>query len=221
MTDPTLTSNTNELPSHEEGEQTNVMTSPNTTTHSDNGLSVPEHMSVAEDKPQNPPPTVPSDKALGEIVREISQLRQLFRDKIVRDKNQEAVVKNLHEALITAQNDLVWKILRPVLLEVVRLYDDLVSAQRHAPSPVLEELVKDAEDILARQGFNQYSCDSDTLVPSLQKVRRTVPTEVPADVGRIVERILPGFRSDDYILRPEEVAAYASLSTNQPHKNGS
>lgn len=172
--------------------------------------------------PVAPVAAIPSsmETALTEMRSELTQLRQLFEDKLLRDGSHQLLVKSLHESLTAAQGDLVARVLRPMLLQLVQIYDAVVAAQRAEPkSKRLPELAQDIEDILYRQGYERYSCPGDKLDPKLQTVRRTRPASDPADVGRIVERLRPGFRSENQVvLRPEEVVVFASTAAEKGTK---
>jgi molecular chaperone GrpE (heat shock protein) len=143
---------------------------------------------------------------------ELAELRLLFEQKILRDQTLQGIIGRLHESLIDAQADLALKFLRPVLLEIIKLRDELAAlVPRDDPSsPTFKDLLQDVDDLLDRQGAIPFECPGDRVDPSLQRVKKTEPAEDPSDAGKITKRLRPGFRYyDKIILRPEEVVALA------------
>jgi len=126
------------------------------------------------------------------------------------------MLKELHQQLQEARAGVHWKILRTVLVDLVKLYDDLTRiaaqpiADEQAMGNVLASLRQDVEDILYRQGFSPFQQDGDRFDSKRQQPVSMLESATPELVGTIASRVAPGFASDDRILRPEKVAVFVA-----------
>ena len=136
------------------------------------------------------------------------------------DKSRDSVLKDLHDQLQEARAGVHWKILRVVLTELVKLYDELnrlaaaPPADSQAFANILESLRQDVEDILDRQGFVRFEQSGEQFDGKRQQPVGTVDAPTPEMVGVIAKRVAPGFASDDRVLRPEKVVVYANPKTS-------
>jgi molecular chaperone GrpE (heat shock protein) len=161
-------------------------------------------------------PGVP-DPGVAAIRDELAGLKRLFEQKIFRDQGLQGIISKLHESLQDAQADLALKFLRPVLLELIGLRDELaVGAAGPGPAATaLDQFRQDVDDLLYRQGVEPFTCPGERVDPALQRVKRTRPADQPDEAGRVVERLRPGFRyGEKVVLRPEEVVALAKPAAN-------
>jgi molecular chaperone GrpE len=160
---------------------------------------------------------VEPDSGVSALRDELAGLKRMFEQKILRDQSLQGIISRLHESLQDAQADLALKFLRPILLELIGLRDELAAgAVAEGPAaPILDQFRQDVDDLLYRQGVEPFSCPGDRVDPALQRVKRTRPADQPEEAGRVVERLRPGFRyGEKVVLRPEEVAALAKPAAN-------
>lgn len=184
-----------------------------------------------------PPSTAPEDPAttdsggepsLTEAVRQLetsvstglADLLREIREKAAVDRFREEQIDRLHAELQTYRNDLVSKPARLLIQGIVRLHDDLgrsVAALRQKPPEELTpetlfrqlaEFQDDLELLLGQNGVEPFQAPGEELDPRRQTVARKVPTDDPGQVGRIAERVRPGFEQGEAILQKERVAVW-------------
>lgn len=155
------------------------------------------------------------ESKLATLGDQLSQLNQTLNGK-AGEGDRDAMLKELHHQLQEARAGVHWKILRTVLVDLVKLYDDLARleaqsiADANAMTRVLASLRQDVEDILYRQGFSPFQQEGDRFDGKRQQPVAMVESESPEAVGTIVSRIAPGFASDDRILRLEKVSVFSA-----------
>jgi|SRR6185295_5605892 len=163
----------------------------------------------------------------------LAELLQEIREKAAIDRFREEQIDRLHAELQTYKNDLVSKQARLLIQGIVRLHDDLgrsVTTLRQKPPEELTpetlfrqlaDFQEDIELLLGQHGVERFEAPGEEFDPRRQTVTRTVPTEDPGRVGRISERVRPGFEQGETIVQKERVAVYAaSNSTNDKAQGG-
>lgn len=165
------------------------------------------------------PLTVIESKLLG-IGTAVKALQQDFETKIQYDRHKETIIDNLHRELQTHKNDLYGKMVRPLILDIIQLMDDLgklshfhraQESQQLNPDKLLQQLEgipSDMEDILYRQGVEPFMCEQDTFDPTRQRSLKTEITTNQDQDKTIAQRLRPGFVWDGKLLRPEMVSVY-------------
>ena len=151
-----------------------------------------------------------------------------FRDKLALDRFKEDQITKLHEELQTFRNDLVLRTIRQVLQGVIRLHDNLgkvAASLRQKPAEeltperffkLLEGFQDDVEMLLDQHGVEKFEAGGEEFDPRRQTASFNVPTGDPARVGRIAERLRPGFEQGEALLQKERVAVFAATSgTNE------
>jgi len=68
----------------------------------------------------------------------------------------------------------------------------------------------DVENLLADYGIEPFVSPGDEFTPAVQKCIRREPCEDDALDGHVAERLLPGYRRFDKIIRQEYVSVYAT-----------
>jgi molecular chaperone GrpE (heat shock protein) len=154
-------------------------------------------------------------------------LQEAFDAKIRYDRVQEQQIAALHQELEAHRRGLYQQILKPVLIDIVGLYDDIAKmnsgsveagAQIQQAGAFARErgfLLDSIEEILQRYGVIMYACDSDAIDRSRQRVIDVMPTDNADLDRRVARRVRPGFEVDGKILRPEWVVAYRYSSANE------
>lgn len=166
-------------------------------------------------------------EVISSINKTIVRLQADFDAKIKYDDSKERTIDALHRELQHYREDLSFKILRPLIIDLVGLHDDLVlnSAkyskleQVISPDQITNEFISFASDvgeILNRYGFELYRTDSDIFDRSLQKAQKVINTDNAQLDKHISERLRKGIRYGNRIIRPEAVTAYRYVASSTP-----
>jgi molecular chaperone GrpE len=181
--------------------------------------------------PQLPPITLPEQElvtdtpvvlpdpymAVEQITEIIQQLQADFQAKIQYDQSKERLIDSLHRELQGYREDLVFKILSPLVNDLVQLYDDVdkVTARKTGDADgdaVRDELrdhvLSDIESILERYGFDLYQTTDTLFDRKLHRVTRIMNTSEEALDLTIAEHGRRGLRYGERIVRPENVVVY-------------
>ncbi len=187
----------------------------------------------AEPIPEESQPANPLDVGLRRHLEAIDSrldiLHKDFETKLKYDEAKDRQLDALHKELQAHRDDLYFKILRPVLLDLIAMYDDLHSIARHedARNPAdlsegeirmrrnLASFVDTIEEILERYGVSAYSEEGDIVSPQRQRSIKQVEISDPGQDRRIAERLRVGFRYGDKVLRPEIVATFKVAPNNR------
>jgi molecular chaperone GrpE (heat shock protein) len=156
---------------------------------------------------------------LGEILAELIALKGSFDGKIRYDEAKERQIAALHQELESHRQGLYQQILRPVLTDLVGLYDEIANQAGDGGTWMLEMI----EVILERYGVTKYQCDGDSIDRTRQRVIDVQPTGDTELNRRVARRLRPGFMSGGNVLRAEWVIAYrysasANVTANVPAK---
>ena len=111
---------------------------------------------------------------------------------------------------------------------MIRLHDNLgkvAASLRQKPAEeltperffkLLEGFQDDVEMLLDQHGVEKFEAGGEEFDPRRQTASFNVPTGDPARVGRIAERLRPGFEQGEALLQKERVAVFAATSgTNE------
>jgi len=160
------------------------------------------------------------------VLLRLDRLEAKFDVKIRTDGAREAIVDRLHAELQEHRADMLLKVLKPVLLDLITLHDDLgkILALAATPDSDLEKrllyqlggLRKDVEDILYRQGVELFTCPGNDFDPRRQRASRTLSAPHPDLEGKVAERLRTGFAVGDKVLRPELVAVLVKPQSPNP-----
>lgn len=172
---------------------------------------------------------------LRRIAAAVGDLQESFESKIRYDEVREHQVQAMHQELDSHRKGLYQQILKPVLTDLVGVYDDISSA---LPKPgttgtasladgegrlirMMASLRDSVEEILERNGVTAFTAEGDVIDRSRQRVIELTGTDQPDLDRRLAARLRPGFELDGRVLRPEWVTAYRySANQGQPLANG-
>lgn len=158
---------------------------------------------------------VPADVAA--LREEVAGLRRDFRSKLMYDDGKQRQLDTLHQELETYRRGFHFQVLRPVITDLITLYDDLEKvsarlAQQEQAADVVRELahVRDQiEEILRRNGIEHFTIPGAEFDARRQRVIAFVETTDQAQDKRIAEHLRPGFEYEGRIVtQPEQVSAY-------------
>jgi molecular chaperone GrpE len=161
--------------------------------------------------------------AVQQLLGAMEQLRQDFDAKIKYDAGKERQIDSLHSELQAYRTGLYFKILRPVILDLISMHDDLSRLIDGIPSGEgmvsvaqvlknLQSFQSTIEEILQRNGVEPYSVEGETFVSGRQRALQAVETTESSLDKQIARRVSKGFEYDEKILRPELVMTYRSVS---------
>jgi molecular chaperone GrpE (heat shock protein) len=165
---------------------------------------------------------------LADLAAGLARLTELFEDRLANDRFKEGQITRLHEELQGHRRGLLSRALRPLLIGLIRLHDELGRSRDHLASGpsaelsgdridgVLEGFQEDVELLLDQNGVTRSNSLNDRFDPRLQTILRTVPTDDPDRVGRIVRRLRAGFELDGAPLRKEGVEVLVAAEDAPP-----
>jgi molecular chaperone GrpE (heat shock protein) len=152
-----------------------------------------------------------------------ARLLEVFERKIAFDAVKEKQIDRLHDELQLYKSDLLQKATRPLLSVLIKLHGDVIrlitGIKQQDPAKLTVERVVDLfesfrdeiEDLLSDQGIHAFRDTADDRFD----VRRqsSVGTEETSDegkVGRIADRIRPGFEQGATLIEKERVKVYVA-----------
>lgn len=154
-----------------------------------------------------------------QLIDEMRLLREEFDTRLKYDASKERQIDSLHNELQAYRAGLHFKILRPVILDLISMHDDLSRLLESMPRedgmiPLaqvlknLESFQTSLEEILRRNGVEPYSVEGDVFVSGRQRALQAVETSEPALDKQIARRVSKGFEYEEKVLRPELVVTY-------------
>jgi molecular chaperone GrpE (heat shock protein) len=159
----------------------------------------------------------PADRLLEQMRR----LQDAFDSKIRYDEVRERLVESMHEELQAYRQNLQQMQLRPILLDLVSMHDDLTKSIESAGCSIetakaLTFFRDTVEQTLARNGVESFLVEGSAVDRSRQKVISVIETADPDLDRRVAQRLRPGFSWNGKVLRPEWVSAYLAISARPP-----
>jgi len=169
----------------------------------------------AEDEVSNPAVPVWVDV----LQQKMEGLNQAFEAKLKYDSHREDTINQLHAELQIYKDDLVVQLIRPLLMDIIRLIDNqeklVRDLRKKAPDELtakkllrlLEDGPEEWQEILERQGVEPFSSVEEVFDA---KTQQPIPelTDDPDKDKRIAKRLKPGYRWRSQTLRQEQVKVY-------------
>lgn len=157
------------------------------------------------------------------IHQAIAQLQKDFEVKVKYDESKERTINALHKELQDYREDMVFKILRPLIMDITSIYDHLQLltkkygnlSESNSANSIASELTsftEEIEEIVSRYGFKFYQNDSETYDRSKQKAQKIINTDDSTLDKQIVEHLRMGLQYQERIVRPETVSVYRYVS---------
>lgn len=157
---------------------------------------------------------------LDAIAERQEKLSELVDDKFRFDEVRDNTIDRLHKEVQDHRDDMLAKVMLPVLRDLIRLNDHLlkfVDAWRKKPEEkrdwerLLDNMATfgdDIVDILDRYGLTAFTEDGDIFNPRRQRAIAIRSTQDPDADKTIAERLRPGFQWGESLIRNEEVVIY-------------
>ena len=163
---------------------------------------------------------------LEEILGSIEKLETLFINKIQVDQHKNQLFDKLHEELKGYQDDIVWNMVNPIILEVIGVLERVKKEYERIPKePTKEnyerlirkygEVQEELEDILYSQDVEEYTIDGNIPDPKRQKIVKTTPTQKKELDNTVEKKLSAGFIRKNRIIKVERI----SLFKYQEEKN--
>lgn len=164
---------------------------------------------------------------LDSLQEQLNSLQTEFQSKLKYDQHKDKIIDNLHSQLQEYKDNLIKKLLQPMIMDVIHTIDDfnkLISHyQQQEPSHIdsqkliklMESVPDELEHLLYRQGVEIFNESETVFNPSRQKVVKTVPTSESAKDKTIAQSVRKGYEWEGQVLRKEMVEVYV----NQPIEN--
>lgn len=154
------------------------------------------------------------------LVNEMEGLRHTFDSKIKYESGKDKIIDALHAELQTYRDDLVFKILRPVILDLIDMHNDISSVLNYEGDAGDQSDTKSnlwntlftfqgtIEEILGRNGVEAFSEPGELFVPKRQRSVKVLDTDDPAKDGAIAKRLRSGFVYGNRLIAHERVIVY-------------
>ncbi|URZ02145.1 nucleotide exchange factor GrpE [Clostridium felsineum] len=173
------------------------------------------------------------DEKAEQFTAQIENLKEEFESKVKYDKHKDDIIDSLHEQLQDYKNDIIGKMIKPLLTDIIYTIDnnnktcealkekDAAEFTKEKVLKVVSGLSEDLEDMLYRQGVEEFTFDFPEFDPKRQKIVKTVETE-DKDKDRTVARsIKKGYLLEGKVIRHElvEVYVYNSCLVNKEEEH--
>lgn len=152
------------------------------------------------------------------------KLYDLVEERFRVDAARDAMIDKLHGELQEHRNDLLRRILLPVLRDLIRLREQLLKfvaarrgydVERRNWDNLLDNVLSfgdDLMDLLERYGLTAFREEEPRFNPRSQRAVRVVATEDAALDRTIAEHLHPGFRWGDQFIAHEQVVIHKLAS---------
>ncbi len=156
------------------------------------------------------------------------ELNRDFDIKLKYDANKEHVIDSLLGELKDYREDLYVKMLRPAVMDLIEMHDDLgrlliSSIPAETASGTEKQMYRNLcsfldsiEFLLEKLGVQAFVLPDNEFVRGKQKIQRMVNTADPVQDGKVAEHLRKGFESGDKVIRPEVISLYKYVSMAQP-----
>lgn len=192
------------------------------------GIATGEDVAVPEDVREERDGDEPESQAaepgqadgITVLAGKMDRLLDEFVSKIKYDAHKESIITALHDELQQYRNDMVRKQLIPVVMDVIKVMDQvrklsghfrLKSVEEIGPEKILgalEAVPDDLEDVLSYQGISPFRYEDAVFNPVRQQVLRKVETPEPELDKTIAESVAPGYEWEGKVIRREMVNVY-------------
>lgn len=157
---------------------------------------------------------------MDKINQSIQEVKEEFDSKVKYDKHKDKIIDELHEELQGYKDDIIHKLLRPVITDIIYNIDNnnkTVQALKEKDAAeidpqklmgIIEGQSEDLEDILYRQGVEDFTYVTPEFDPKKQKIIKTVETEDKEKDRTISRSVKKGYMFENRVIRHELVEVY-------------
>lgn len=163
------------------------------------------------------------DSLLQSLLEKMDQLTELFNEKISQSISDEKVIDRLHSELQTYKKDLYLQMLRPILLDLIRIKNSInKKMEEYDQEKALKKMISreefelydfDINEILEKNNVKSYySNPGDVFTPRQQTIVDKVDTNRKELHSKIVKSVDYGYTLNGKVLLPEKVIVYACVN---------
>lgn len=180
-----------------------------------------ESVSTEKSKPETLNKKVKKETVGTILSKQISELKDLFNQKIANDKHKDQLFDKMHAELVKYQQGSVDKMVDDMAMDVILLSDNTKQIiNKYKDSEPSEEnytkllnqfqgISDELEDILFRQSIEPYSVEDDEFDPKKQRVIGKVATDKKELNNKVASKGVVGYEKDNgQVLRRENVNIY-------------
>ncbi|MFH0774956.1 MAG: nucleotide exchange factor GrpE [bacterium] len=196
-------------------------------TQDDIQPSLPVEEEISPDKEQV---EIQAEKVSVEFETTLLEIKEILEKRIAGDETKEKMFNALYEQLKGYQGEFLDTFKKPIIKEIVTLYDDIINLEEVMTEESCSEKVRNGMgglkvellQILENMEVMPFDEHSDILDRRLQKAVRTINTTDPTEDKKIVEVVKEGFfwKEKSNILRPEEVVIKRYIGQQNQEKGG-
>jgi molecular chaperone GrpE len=169
---------------------------------------------------------------LDSISYQIDGLQNEFLSKLKNDAFKDKLIDSLHQELQSFKTDLIKKHVQSMVVDVIKIIDDIRKLSEHYQSikpedlepakllQILDRIPGDLEDIFFYQGVKPFTCSGNDFDASRQRVLKRVITSDASLENKVAESLKPGYEWGDKVIRPEIVAVYIYQKLSEEHETG-
>ena len=188
---------------------------------------MPEAAGEAESPDAPPTPPVFDPQPLLEqllqqnrdMTARLESMEELFRKRIAYTDHEEKVGDRMHKELQRYRDDLYFKLIKPILVDVLEMRDSILrTAAIYGEKPAEQQVIPlktfanyayDLQEILEKNGIEIFSSEAGgDYVALRQRVVKKIPTQDPSLHGKVAQVLTEGYLNGDKVLSPEKVAVY-------------
>ncbi len=158
------------------------------------------------------------EKKLGRISEHLEQLTKDFEERFLYDEKQEKIIDQMHGELQNYRNDLYASLVKPVLIDIIEVVDNIRKAgvtygakgvNEAAAAGIIMDFIEDLHYILTNYGVDIYKATAgDPFIPVRQRILSTVATNNLELNGKVSESMGFGYFYKGKVLWPEKVTVY-------------
>jgi molecular chaperone GrpE len=154
--------------------------------------------------------TATPEAAYDALTAEVAALRDLFRRRLVDDRDKRQLYEELFELASLARSDLAAQFVGPILRELLLLLDRIDSVGPTVQgSELVESIRAEVHEILARRLVTQVHSTGRPFDPQVHEVvGQTVTDEVAP--GTVTDEVRSGWTMGVTLLRPARVIVAAA-----------
>lgn len=153
---------------------------------------------------------------LSSLRQTVNELHRMVDARLSDDPVREKAFDKLYEELRHYRDDFVGQAEKPLLLDLLLLYDSFhwfqatlirEESSQEVVADAFQYLVDELLEILYRRDVVPLET-ADRFDRTTQRAVQTQPAPSPADDARIAQVLKRGFRRGEAVLRPEEVVVF-------------
>ena len=157
-------------------------------------------------------------KKLEYVSEHLGQLEKDFEERFLYDEKQEKLIDQMHGELQNYRNDLYGSLIKPILIDIIEVVDNIrkagvtyaaKGAEEAAAVSVITDFIEDLHYILNNYGVDIYKATAgEPFIPVRQRILSTIATNSLELNGKISESLGFGYFYKGKVLWPEKVTVY-------------